>query len=124
MSKPPTQFFHLRYRLVGMPEGFTEKEKEKGWGACDAALLAAITYPHSDQPLSVSFVARDGRSFDDPLPDADWFKVWALMAHHLGSSETLPREKKALCAEVFSIISEGLTKPHPAPTGDGEGEGG
>ena len=112
-----SHLYKLLYQVETKPEGVKKEDVPKGYGACDALLLASLIYPE-DGSLSLYFVGRDGRTGEE-LQDHEWFKVWGLLAHRLAKSKTLDEGRKSLCAQVHQVIWDALNAPEGTTPSNG-----
>jgi hypothetical protein len=98
--------YKLIWKIEKRPKGVTKKKVPEGFGACDAVLFCSMIYP-PDGSFSVYYMGIDGRSEKggmENLEDNEWFKVWSLLASRLAASQTLSKEKKAICDMAFEDI--------------------
>lgn len=106
--------YHLTYSVTPHPEGIEKEAVPVDHGACTALIVASVLY-QADGSYSITLASFDGRTAT-PLPDAELWKAWTLLAKHLSESNHLAQFKKVICGVVFDSVMGAITtagKPEP-----------
>jgi hypothetical protein len=106
-TEPKPYTYHVSYSMEVHPEGISKEELQaKNRGGSDALFVVSILYP-PDGSYSAMIRSVDGRTGEE-MTDKEFFKLWALLAHRLGKSETLDEGRRGFAATTFAAFCESV----------------